>query len=100
MLKTSLEVRPENVLGIIREALNALPYVTRPARLIVHPDDAILVRQELDEELDDLWQVVEDRTMERGGCCIETGANQIDASNATRWKRIAEALSSNQEWLP
>jgi flagellar assembly protein FliH len=30
---------------------------------------------------------------------VETGANQIDASNQIRWKRITEALAKHDDWL-
>ncbi|MGH8429807.1 MAG: FliH/SctL family protein, partial [Solimonas sp.] len=45
------------------------------------------------------WCVVEDAQMERGGCRVETATNQIDASVATRWQRIAAALGKESDWL-
>jgi flagellar assembly protein FliH len=30
---------------------------------------------------------------------VETGANQIDATNEVRWKRISDALAQKSDWL-
>lgn len=98
MLKNKIEVNRDIVLPVIIDAMQSMPYVQKPAKMIVHPEDAAVIKRELAEELNGTWLLIENREMERGGCQIETGANQIDASNATRWKRINQALGQNVEW--
>lgn len=100
MLKTKIEVNPEVILPVVRDAIHYLPHVKKPARIIVHQDDARILRDQLGEELSEqVWQIQEDPNIERGGCLVETGENQIDATNATRWKRISEALAQSNDWL-
>jgi len=100
MLKTKLKADPEAILPIVRDAIHYLPHVQKPARIFVHSEDAKILRQQLSEELSEhVWQIQEDNNIERGGCLVETGANQIDATNATRWKRISDALAQNNDWL-
>lgn len=100
MLKTKLQVHPESILPVVKEAMHYLPYVQKPARIFVHHEDARILRDHLGDELSEqVWIIQEDNNVERGGCLVETGANQIDASNAVRWKRIAEALSQTNDWL-
>ncbi len=100
MLKTKLNVDPAVVLPVVRDAIHYLPNVKQPARIIVHHEDARILREMLGEELaEHAWQIQEDPNIERGGCLVETGENQIDASNETRWKRISDALSQNNDWL-
>jgi flagellar assembly protein FliH len=100
MIKTKLEVDPAVVLPVVRDAIHYLPSVQSPARIIVHPEDAHMLREYLQEEISSQhWQIQEDSNIERGGCMVETGANQIDASNAVRWKRISEALAQENDWL-
>lgn len=100
MLKTALPLRPELVLPVVADAIRYLPMVQQPAVLYLHPADAVLVRQQLDDELARSgWRVVDDLHIERGGCRVETASNQIDASVQTRWQRIAGALSSDTQWL-
>jgi flagellar assembly protein FliH len=100
MLKTALAVRPELVLPVVSEAIRYLPTLQQPALLFLNPEDAALVRARMEEELTKAgWRVAEDPHLERGGCRVETASNQIDASAATRWQRIAAALGKETEWL-
>jgi len=100
MLKAKLKADPEAILPIVRDAIHYLPHVQKPARIFVHHEDAKILREQLGEELSEqVWQIQEDNNIERGGCLVETGSNQIDASNATRWKRISDALAQTNDWL-
>ena len=100
MLKIKLNVDPSIILPLVMDAIHYLPSVQKPARILVHHDDARILRDYLAEELmSQEWQVQEDSNIERGGCLVETGANQIDATNALRWKRITEALAQKNDWL-
>lgn len=100
MLKTALAVRPQLVLPIVAEAIHYLPALQQPAILFLHPDDALLVKNHMDDELQKAgWRVADDAHLERGGCRIETASNQIDAATGSRWQRIAAALGKDSEWL-
>jgi flagellar assembly protein FliH len=100
MLKIKLNVDPTSLLPVVMDAIRYLPHIQQPAKILVHKEDAQMLRQYMAEEIaSQQWQVQEDHNLERGGCLIETGANQIDASNALRWKRISEALAQNNDWL-
>lgn len=100
MLKTALRVKPELVLPIVREAIEYLPALQQPALLILHPDDAAVVRASIAEELDKGgWRVIDDPTIERGGCKVDTASNQIDASVQARWQRLSLALGKDVDWV-
>lgn len=100
MLKTKIEVDPAAVLSVVKDAIHYLPYVQRPARILVHPEDVKTLKNYLvDDIAEHHWMIQEDRNVERGGCIVETAANQIDATNEVRWKRIADALSQQNDWL-
>lgn len=100
MLKVKLSIDTKAVLPVVMEAIHYLPYVQKPARILVHHDDAHILREYLAEEIaSQHWQIQEDTNIERGGCIVETGANQIDATNEMRWRRISEALAQKSDWL-
>ncbi|SRR5450830_35913 len=100
MLKTALTVKPELILPTVTSAIHALPCLQLPALLYLHPDDATLVREHIGEDLiQNGWRFVDDPELDRGGCRIETGTNQIDATTQTRWRRLAESLSKQLDWL-
>lgn len=100
MLKTALPAKPELILPIVKEAVSYLPTAQQPALLVLNPIDAALVNGQMGVELSAAgWRVIEDQHMERGGCRVETASNQIDATTAIRWQRIAAALSADNGWI-
>lgn len=100
MLKVKLNIDSSIVLPVVMDAIHYLPYVQKPARILVHHEDAQMLREYLAEEIaSQHWQIQEDINIERGGCIVETGANQIDATNEVRWKRISDALAQKSDWL-
>lgn len=100
MLKTALPVKPELVLPAVEEAMRHLPTVQPPALLQLHPDDFTLVQDQIGDGLAASgWRLQQDPAIERGGCRIETGTNQVDAEIGTRWQRIAAALGCKDGWL-
>lgn len=100
MLHQALKVKPELVLGVVREAIGTLPHFNQGAHLVLHPADAALVREQMGEQLAHSgWKVFEDARIERGGARIETANSQIDATLESRWKRVVGALGQNTEWL-
>ena len=101
MLRCALEVKPELIIPLVREAIGYLPVLQQPALLQLNPADAAIVRAAIGEELDKGgWRLVEDAQLARGGCKIDTASNQIDAQAASRWQRLAGALGKNNvEWL-
>lgn len=100
MLKNALRVKPELILPVVREAIEYLPVLQQPALLILNPEDAAVVREAIAEELDKGgWRVIDDPTLERGGCKVDTASNQIDATVQARWQRLSQALGKDVEWL-
>jgi len=45
------------------------------------------------------WRIIENASIARGGCKVETATNQIDAQAAARWNRLTHALGANVDWL-
>lgn len=100
MVQQALKVKPELLLEVVRQAIGELPHFNQHAHLVLHPDDAKLVRESMGEHLAHTgWKIFEDTQMERGGCRLETAHSQIDASLATRWKRVVSSIGQEDIWL-
>jgi flagellar assembly protein FliH len=100
MVRTAFEVRPELILAVVREAVDYLPNLQQPALLILHPEDALIVRSSIGHDLEKAgWRIVEDGNIARGGCRVDTASNQIDAQIASRWQRLTHALGKDLDWL-
>ncbi|MCM8612913.1 flagellar assembly protein FliH [Accumulibacter sp.] len=100
VMRQSLRLQPELILPLVREAMTALhPHQGQP-QLFLHPDDAALVRARLGEQLaHGNWRISDDSTLTAGGCRVEVGASEVDATVETRWRRVIEAIGANPEWL-
>ena len=95
-----LSARPERILDVVNLALRQMAESTREARLLLHPDDAALVRPQLDQVLDKTrLRIVEDVRIVRGGCLIETPQGDLDATLPARWRQVVQVLGSNQGWI-
>lgn len=95
-----LAVRPERILDVVNLALKQMAETSREARLLLHPDDAALVRPHLDQILDkNRLRIVEDVRIVRGGCLVETGQGDLDGTLPARWRQVVQVLGSNQNWL-
>jgi flagellar assembly protein FliH len=100
MLKTALEVRPELIIAVIRDAVDHLPNLQQPAQLHLNPDDLLLVQEHIGDELrKGGWRLLENASIERGGCVIDTASNHIDATTNTRWQRLTSALGNDTDWM-
>ncbi len=100
LLKSALTLRPELVISIVKEAVRYLPVLHPPALLYLNPDDAVLVKDKIGDELTKMgWLLTDDTQLEPGGCRVETANNQIDASLPTRWQRLLAALGKQSDWL-
>lgn len=100
MLRQALAVRPELLLPVVQEAINSLPQTNQHPQLILHPQDAALVRSCLEAELaHGHWRVVEDSQIAPGGCRLETLQSELDATMENRWQRVLESLGQNGDWL-
>lgn len=99
LVRESLAVHPELVAAIVRESIADVPPFSQGTRLRLHPDDVALLRSHLEKELGAEWMIVEDASLLRGGCRIETSAGEIDATLQTRWQKLCTALAQDHEWL-
>lgn len=100
VLRQSLRLRPELLVPVVREAVTALPLHHGHPVLFLNPEDVELVRRHLGDQLaHNGWRILEDGSLSRGGCRIELGASEVDATLETRWRRVLEAIGTNADWL-
>jgi flagellar assembly protein FliH len=93
IVRRDLKTDPTQIIGIIREAIAALPVATRDVRVHLHPEDAAVVKEHLaPTENERAWTIIEDPVMARGGCQISTATSRIDARLETRLGSILSEL--------
>lgn len=97
VVRRELHTEEGEIVGIVREAMTALPASTRKIILKIHPDDAELVRNAFslgdEAESDELrWKLIEDPMITRGGCKVSSENSRIDATVEGRLNRIINTL--------
>jgi flagellar assembly protein FliH len=99
VLRQELQANPELVVGLAKEAVQAISHGARRLEVHVHPDDAALVEAGLGELLQTRGgRVVADPGLTRGGCRIQADIAEVDASLERRWAEAASSLGSRLAW--
>ncbi|MDH5571571.1 MAG: flagellar assembly protein FliH [Gammaproteobacteria bacterium] len=101
LVRRELHAEPDHIIGVVRDALSALPVSARRIRVYLHPEDALLVREVLsikDENDTDMqpWHIIEDPLLSRGGCRINAENSVIDATVETRLQRIITSIMGGE----
>ncbi len=97
IVRRELKTDPTQIIGVIRDAIAALPAAAREVRVHLHPEDAAVVRENLAPiESEPAWTIVEDPVMARGGCQIKTTTSRIDARLETRLTAILSELMGSE----
>ncbi|MEL7537856.1 MAG: flagellar assembly protein FliH [Pseudomonadota bacterium] len=97
VVRRELQIDRAQVLVVAREALAALPLNARGIRVILHPDDAQLLRDSLTGgDHNPKWTIVEDPLMTRGGVRVQSERSLVDATVEQRLKNITESLFNDE----
>ncbi len=97
LVRRELKTDPGQVIGVVREALAALPVAAREVQLVLNPEDAELVCEALSlQEGEQAIRVVEDPVLDRGGCRVVTSTSQIDATIETRLNSVIAGVLGGQ----
>jgi len=101
LVRRELKADPTQIIGIIREAIAALPVAARDVRVHLHPEDAAVVRQHLaPTECERAWVLVEDPVMARGGCQITSQTSRIDMRLEKRLGAMLSELLGDERVTP
>jgi flagellar assembly protein FliH len=93
LFRREISIEPSHIVGIAREAIQALPIASRNVMLHLHPDDAELIRAALrPAEHEPAWAIVEDSLLARGSCRVSTENSQIDATADARLSAIVNRI--------
>jgi flagellar assembly protein FliH len=94
LFQEQLSLEPERALAIVHQALEQAATSTNLC-LHLHPADLAIVQKEFessDAAVPMELQIVADASVQRGGCWLETGHGEVDATVSGRLERLARAL--------
>ncbi|KAF1005532.1 MAG: hypothetical protein GAK28_03285 [Luteibacter sp.] len=91
VLGYELATRPEKIVEVVRQAVDALPSATRHLKIHLHPTDAAIVRDHR-SSLDHEGTVVDDAALERGDVRLESEHSRLDARVRTRLAAVVDSV--------
>lgn len=91
MVGQALIDSPAIIVDTVKKVLQQMSH--NEIHIHLHPEDATLVREHMASSLEQgRHRISEDSTIVRGGCRAEASSSEIDATLATRWRRILEGM--------
>jgi len=95
IVRQELKAQPELILETVNQACSVLSAAARDVDVHLHPDDVVIVKDGLKEDPPaQNWRIIEDRSLTRGDCQINSSAEFIDATLQTRIDAIVSGLLS------
>ena len=93
LVRRELKTDPEHVIGAVRAAMAVLPINDRKLKIHLNPQDIELVKKGLSVDDNGVnWSWIDDPTLSRGGCRLETADTMIDASVEARLESVINKL--------
>ncbi|MDF1831782.1 MAG: FliH/SctL family protein [Porticoccaceae bacterium] len=95
IVRQELITQPELILEAVNQACSVLSAASRDVDIHLHPDDVVIVKDGLKKDPPaQHWRILEDRSLTRGDCQINSSAEFIDATVQTRIDAIVVGLLS------
>ena len=97
IIRRELQINSEQVVSVVREAIKLLPL--DKSRLIIHlnPSDLNIIQQVFNQDdMDHSYSLVEDPSIQRGGCKLATDDSVIDATIDSQIAQISAKLLGSQ----
>ncbi len=99
VVRSELMLNPAQVVAVTQEALSALLVSARHITVRLNPDDFTLVAEGCAELIAVRGaRLVPDRSIERGGCLVDSDIGLVDGTVASRWQRASAALGRSTPW--
>ncbi len=90
VVKAEISYAPEKIIHIVDEALQALPQNSSSVYVRLHPADAAAYKKFVNDSDNQIsFKIVEDDTVEQGGCSLYTDSCSIDQTVETQIAAIA-----------
>lgn len=94
VLGQALALDPKAILTVVHELLQTEPALSGAPQLLLHADDAALIKEHLGDELKGAgWRIRVDGHIKRGGCRVLASGGERDATLETRWERVTASLA-------
>ena len=91
LFRRELAAAPEQIVELAREAIRSLPFGAETVTVYLNPADAQILAEHGGDAVGDC-EVVQDATIEVGGCRVRTANSELDATVEGRASAVREIL--------
>lgn len=99
VVRSEISQHPEHIAQVAHDAVEALQLSARHVRVRVNPADLPLVMDGAGEAMRAREaQVLPDAEVPRGGCKVDSDIGSVDATLASRWLQVAQAMGQTALW--
>ena len=99
-VRGAIALRPDRIVPVVQEALEALVDEQARPTVHLHPDDLETVAAHLGDSLAARGgTLLPDASLSPGDCRVRTPACTVDATLAKRWRRALAALGRTEDWI-
>ncbi|MEH6358783.1 MAG: FliH/SctL family protein [Pseudomonadales bacterium] len=95
LIKNMPQIDEKVMLEVARQALAELPDGSENIRLIVHPNDAEVLKDVAIQQ-GESWQVIADASLVSGGCMVKSQHSFVDFTLDTRFQLMLEGMMEQQ----
>ena len=97
IIRRELQINSEQVVSVVREAIKLLPLEKGRFIINLNPSDITVMQQVFNQDnIEHSYSLVEDPSIQRGGCKLATDDSIIDATIDSQIAQIAAKLMGSQ----
>lgn len=86
--------QPEQILGVVKQAVAALPYGETATKIYVNPSDLSFIESHAKQHPH--WQLLADEQITAGGCKVVTADSSVDATVEARLQAVVDQFLNKQ----
>lgn len=97
IIRRELEINPEQVVSVVKEAIALLPFDKNHLIMYLNPNDMEIIQNIFNQDdIKNSYSIVEDPSIQQGGCKLATDSSLIDATLDSQIAQIAEKILGGQ----
>lgn len=100
LFRRQIDLDPDAIKGLVRDAVRMLPAATDPVEILVHPEDVerlkAIVADDTNTDAAARWSLIKDPSITPGGCRVTCNRSHVDATVEARIEAIANSLVGDE----
>jgi len=92
LYRHALDIDPQRIVPIVRDAVEMLAGSEMNITITLHPADAKICRELLQQDGDPDYEILDDESIDRGGFRVNTNVSEVDATIQARVEKLMDTM--------